>query len=123
MKSGALSLLWNASWPRSDTISGSVWTDEQGWKPVAENADTTFPSYLDYEWSSIEANSEAIAILTECSKQTGLPILGRTLHLEKWFRQLAVAEIDKWKCGVFALGGFREDARMLMGRSALAHSA
>lgn len=62
-KGGSCGLVWNASWPRPETVRGLVQVTSGEWRPVASNANTNLPECLDFECSSIEVNSESVAIL------------------------------------------------------------
>lgn len=110
-KDGTWRLVWNASWPRPDTVNVSVKVDDGEWTPVSSNANTRLPEYLNFEWGSIEANNEMLAILAECAERTGLPLLGKTFNIKKCFRQLTLCQSERWKCITYVMGGFREDKK------------
>lgn len=92
------------------------------WKPLAPNPNVERPDACDYDRSSIEANCEALDILSETQEATGLPLFGKTYDLTKWFRQLALADGELGKQVVHLDGGFRQDRRLQMGSAASAHN-
>lgn len=92
------------------------------WKPIATNANTQLPDTLSKEWVAIESISEIVDILADGALECGLPVLGRNHDLTKWFRQMPMAEDERWKYVVHANGGFRGDRCMQMSRASSAHS-
>lgn len=116
-------LVWNASWPALGTHESLVNTSDSGWIPVSSNANTRLPENLQFEWGAIEINNEILEILADGARCAGEKLLGTTLDLKKWFRQLAMSKGERWKTTMHVMGEFRQDKRMQMGRSSSAHSA
>ena len=119
---GRFRLVWNASWPAPGTYQSPVRIGEQ-WRPIAPNACITLQRDITFEWCAIESNNEIIHIMTEGAKVSGVTLLERTFDITKWFRQLGVATLDRWKCLGYEEGGFSVDDRMQMGRRSSAHPA
>ncbi len=52
-----------------------------------------------------------------------MPLLGRKFKLKKWFRQLSLADTERWKSWIRINGQYRCDTRAQMGRASAAHNA
>ena len=61
--------------------------------------------------------------MAEGEKVSGAPLLERTFDITKWFRQLGVATLDRWKCLGYVEGGFCVDSRIQIDCRSSAHSA
>lgn len=118
---GKYRLIWNASAPSPDDPRGMVRMGSAEPAPICANANTTLPESFNFEWGSIERNSEALNVLASAAVASGAPLLGTTIDLEKWFRMHAVASNERWKTQTFFDGAYRTDRRLQMGRASSAH--
>lgn len=112
---GIFRLIWNLSWPARRTANSAI-TNGQTTRPLASNDNTTIPSWMRFEWPTIAANNQTIAILNTLAQRIGAQVVGTTLDFKDWFRQLAASKKDWWKAQVVTREGCRIDKRVQMGR-------
>lgn len=74
------------------------------WTPIAANYQVSFPNGAGFEWTSIELNIEIMAILTDGSMATRMPLLSRIYDLKAWFPQIAIDEVNQSKQSCFIRG-------------------
>lgn len=77
---------------------------------------------MSFEWPTIVTACEEITIMAISAVEEGQPVLMRTVELEGWFRMFAITSRERWKAVIYAVGGYRADARMVMRKSDSAHS-
>lgn len=113
-------LTWNASAPRPSQKGGLVQNGDTT-KPVAGNFNTRLPLDQKFEWASIAANEEAVAVMASAAGGRNVDLVGTIIDLKSWFRQHAISEAEVWKTHLQWGGKIYNDTRVQMGRSSAAH--
>lgn len=116
---GKFRLIRNSSWPKPGTHESLI-TNGADTRPLATNACTTLPSFMQFEWTSIDSNNKTILIFADLAKTLGTKVTGITIDFTDWFRQLATSKKDFWKASVVTRDGVRTDKRLQMGRKSSA---
>lgn len=64
--------------------------------PIDSNNHVRLLERAEFEWTSIEANSELFSILEDGTMASRLPLLARVYELKSWFRQLEIDRTEWW---------------------------
>jgi hypothetical protein len=116
-KNGTSRLIGNRSAPvgyNSHIAADGSFCDDGG-RPISSNANTDRSMLMMKSWLQIEHISEAVAVLATAAHATQLRLVGRVFDLERWFRQLATAVVDRRKVHFFVRNNYLADERDAMG--------
>ncbi|KAJ1449182.1 hypothetical protein M885DRAFT_573177 [Pelagophyceae sp. CCMP2097] len=115
--------LVDASWPKEGTPWAFARDSDGVLRLLASNANTDVGAIPPIEWSTVEVNAEAAAILGTACRRAGVGMRGGVIDLSKWFRQMVVASTEWTKQCLNWRGQYYLDVRMQMGKVSSANVA
>lgn len=108
--------IWNCSHQARRHDKGVI-IDREGTRlPVAVNSAAALPPWMSFEWPTIGTECETIDITATGAVAEGQPVLLQTVDLEARLRMFAIASRELCKTFTHAVGRYRADDRMVMGR-------